>query len=165
MTMDGGAPAVDPRLQRLQDKLLAMPPVAALQLRVLDWQHDRLRLRAPLAPNVNDKGCAFGGSLAGLMTLSAWGLATLELEAAGFGDAEVYVQDSRLEYLAPLFDDLQAEAWLADGGHWPTFIGTFRERGRARAELRSEVRCADGSVAARFAGRFVALRPRPAPMP
>jgi thioesterase domain-containing protein len=144
----------------LQDKLLAMPPVQALQLRVGHWADGRLTLLAPLAPNVNDKGCAFGGSLASLMTLSAWGLTTLQLVAAGFGDAEVYVQDSQLEYLAPLYDDLCAEAGLTEGGAWPAFIASYRERGKARAVLQAEIRRGDGVVAARFAGRFVALRPK-----
>jgi thioesterase domain-containing protein len=152
--------AVDLALQRLQQKLSSMPPVRALELRAESWADGRLTLFAPLAPNVNDKGCAFGGSLASLMTLSAWGLSTLELSAAGFDDAEVYVQDSRLQYLAPLYDDLRAEASLALGAGWGSFVNTYRERGKARANLLAEVRRADGEVATRFVGRFVALRPR-----
>jgi thioesterase domain-containing protein len=151
---------MDERLRQLQDKLLVMPPVQALQLRVGHWAEGRLTLLAPLAPNVNDKGCAFGGSLASLMTLSAWGLTTLQLVAAGFGDAEVYVQDSRIEYLAPLYEDIEAEAFLAAGVDWDGFIASYRERGKARGELQAEVRRADGVVATRFSGRFVALRPK-----
>jgi thioesterase domain-containing protein len=160
--VDGGKDIMDERLRELQDKLLAMPPVQALQLRVGHWADGRLTLVAPLAPNVNDKGCAFGGSLASLMTLSAWGLTTLQLVAAGFAEAEVYVQDSHLEYLAPLYDDLCAEAGLDDGSAWPGFVASYRERGKARAILQAQVRRADGSVAARFRGRFVALRPKAA---
>lgn len=151
---------MDSRLEDLQRKLLSMPPVAALQLSVADWQPGRLVLQAPLAPNINDKGCAFGGSLASLMTLAAWGLVTLELSAAGLPEAEVYVQNSELDYVAPLFDPLRAEAWLADGEDWAEFIAGYRQRGRARARLQAEVRCADGRVATRFSGRFVALRPK-----
>jgi thioesterase domain-containing protein len=147
-------------LRRLQDKLALMPPVRAIEIRVAQHMNGRLRLIAPLAPNVNDKGCAFGGSLASLMTLAAWGLATLELAVAGFEDAEVYVQDSRLHYLAPLYDDLRAEAWLHDGQQWASFVSTYRERGKARARLGAEIRDADGSVVTRFEGRFVALRPK-----
>jgi thioesterase domain-containing protein len=161
VVMDGSREvSVDAHLQRVQDKLLAMPPVAALQLRIVHWQDDRLRLSAPLAPNGNDKGCAFGGSLGSLMTLAAWALTTVELAAAGFDDVEVYVQDSRLHYLAPLYDDLVADAWLADGQAWTDFVARFRERGKARANLQAQVLRADGAVATRFEGRFVALRPK-----
>jgi thioesterase domain-containing protein len=150
----------DTALQRLQARLATMPPVQALQLQIQHWADGRLSLVAPLAPNVNDKGCAFGGSLGSLTTLAAWGLTSLELDGAGFADAEVYVQDSRLQYLAPLYDELRAEAWLQPGQDWPGFLTAFRYRGKARAVLQAEVRRADGEVATRFEGRFVALRPK-----
>lgn len=153
---------LEPRLRHLQDCLLKMPPVRAMDLRVDRLDGDRLVLFAPLAANVNDKGCAFGGSLASVMTLSAWGLATLQLRAAGFHDAEVYVQDSQLRYLAPLYDNLYGESRLADDQDWNHFIQAYRQRGKARARLFAEVRTADGTLASSFEGRFVALRPKSA---
>src|SRR5690606_34973957 len=84
-------------LAAMQAQLLAMPPARAMQLRIADGHADRLRLEAPLAANVNDKGSAFGGSLASLMTLAAWGLAVLRIEQAGLS-AEVYVADSQVRY-------------------------------------------------------------------
>jgi thioesterase domain-containing protein len=147
------------RLQRLQGKLDGMPPVRAMELRVEDFDAVGLRLGAPLAANVNDKGCAFGGSLAGVMTLACWGSASLALDLNGFPEAEVYVQDSQVRYLAPLYDDLVAQARLEDGHQWADFVRAYRERGKARATLHAEIRCADGRVAASLSGRFVALRP------
>lgn len=138
-----------------------MPPVCAMSVRIDRYDpNSGLRLVAPLAANVNDKGSAFGGSLAGLMTLSCWGSATLALDLAGITDAEVYVQDSSVQYLAPLYGDLLAEARLTDERSWDDFIRAYRERGRARATLSASVCCADGQVAASMVGRFVALRPR-----
>ena len=58
----------------LEHELLSQIPLTrAMQLRVVDYDGSTLRLAAPLAPNVNDKGCAFGGSLASLLTLACWG--------------------------------------------------------------------------------------------
>ena len=142
----------------LQRKLLAMPPVRALELRVSDYDGDTLQLMAPLAANINDKGSAFGGSLASLMTLAAWGLATLKLGEAGH-EADVYVQDSQLRYLYPLYDDLHICARLAPSQEWSTFIATYTARGKARALLCAEVRNARGDVVTSFEGRYVALRP------
>lgn len=148
-------------LVRLQNRLDLMPPVRAMELKVAGYAPSGgLSLAAPLSANVNDKGCAFGGSLSGLMTLACWGSASLALDLAGCADAEVYVQDSRVQYLAPLYEDLLATACLADGGRWEDFVRAFRERGKARAVLAAEVRCADGRVAASLGGRFVALRAR-----
>lgn len=153
------APATpDALLQELERRLLAMPPVQALGLRVEGCSDDRLRLGAPLAPNVNDKGSAFGGSLASLLTLAAWGLTTLKLEEQG-QRAEVYVQDSQLRYLKPLYDPLRIEAWLAPAQDWLGFVHTFLARGKARATLLAQARDAGGAVVTSFEGRFVALRP------
>ena len=150
---DDGAP-----LRALEHTLLAMPPVRALGLRVAHYDGVQLHLAAPLASNVNDKGSAFGGSLASLMTLASWGLTTLKLREAA-QVAEVYVQDSALRYLKPLYDELRVEARLADGQDWAAFLAAFAARGKARAQLVAEARDPHGQVVTAFEGRFVALRP------
>lgn len=150
----------DAALRAMETKLLSMPPVRALELRIVGHADGQLRLHAPLAANVNDKGSAFGGSLVSLMTLAAWGLTTLQVEESGL-DADVYVADTQVRYLAPLLADLEAEAWLEDGGSWDTFIETLRSRGRARATLVSRVRLPDGGTATEARARYVAIR-RPA---
>jgi len=134
----------------------AMPPVAAMQLRIAGFDGDCLRLQAPLPRHVNDKGCAFGGSLVSLMTLAAWGLVTLRLQQAGMS-ADVFVADSQVRYLAPLYDDLNAEARLAADGSWGQFIADLRERGRASASIQACVRLPDGGPAAQCRARYVAI--------
>jgi thioesterase domain-containing protein len=117
-----------------------------------------LHVRAPLAANVNDKGTAFGGSLASVMTLAAWGLVDSRLRGEGIV-AEVYVADSAIRYLAPLVADLDAHAWFAADADWNAFRRCLLGRGRARVALLAEVRAPDGGVAAALEARFAALRP------
>lgn len=137
----------------------SMPPVAAMQVSVTGYDGKCLRLHAPLALHVNDKGSAFGGSLVSLMTLASWGLVTLRLAEAGM-DAEVYVADSEVRYLAPLLDDLEAEAQLADDESWETFVATLRQRGRARTTLVCRVALPDGRLATTFRARYAAIARR-----
>ena len=144
-------------LAALNAHFAAMPPVAAMRLQAVALAGDRLRLHAPLAANVNDKGCAFGGSLAGAMTLAGWGLLTIRLAEAG-ETAEVYVADSRLRYLAPLYEDLVAEAWPAPDTDWDGVLRSLRERGRARVEMVAHVVDSTGRAVAAFEGRFAAIR-------
>ena len=148
-------PATDP-LQRLDAHYQSMPPVAVMGLGIANYDGSRLRLHAPLARHVNDKGCAFGGSLASMMTLASWGLVWLQLEAAAL-EADIYIADSQIRYLAPLFDDLRVEAALAADADWPTFTGTLRQRGRARASLVARACLPDGGVACDFTARYVAI--------
>ncbi|KAF1686977.1 thioesterase [Pseudoxanthomonas broegbernensis] len=145
----------DDSLERLKAHLRAIPLVRAMQVELAGAADGRLRLRAPLAPNVNDKGSAFGGSLVSLMTLAGWGLATRQLARAGMR-ADVYVADSTVRYLAPLHAGLEAEAWLEEGG-WDAFVATFGARGRARCRIAARVLLPDGGDATVFSGRFVAL--------
>jgi thioesterase domain-containing protein len=143
-------------LERLNAHYQSMPPVALMQLSIAGYDGHRLQLHAPLAVHVNDKGCAFGGSLASMMTLASWGLVSLHVEAAGL-QADVFVADSQVRYLAPLFADLDVVAELAPDSDWPSFLATLRQRGRARAGVVAYARLPDGGNATEFTARYVAI--------
>lgn len=135
--------------------LETIPMARAMGIGVLDYDGHRIALQAPLAPNVNDKGCAFGGSMACMLTLAGWGLINLRLAEAGL-DAEVYVQDASTVYLAPVWDQLIAEAYAPDNP-WTAFLDTLRAKGKARLSIESEIAGSEGGgVAARQSARFVA---------
>ncbi len=146
----------DDALSRLDHHYQSMPPVAAMRLRIAGFDGETLRLHAPLSAHVNDKGCAFGGSLASMMTLASWGLATLRIEQAGL-DADVYVADSQVRYLAPLFADLDVVARGDADADWDAFIATLRERGRARIGLQASAALPEGGIATGFTARYVAI--------
>jgi thioesterase domain-containing protein len=137
--------------------LLADIPLArAMQLRVHHNDDEQLILAAPLAPNINDKGCAFGGSLLSLLTLAGWGLIVLKLRALKLR-CDVYVQDSDARYLAPVWTDFEARAHLAEGESWDAFAHALEARGRARLRVRCHVPLADGGEACVLTARFVAI--------
>jgi thioesterase domain-containing protein len=145
-------------LAELDARFAAMPPAKAMKIRAVALDATGLHLHAPLAENVNDKGCAFGGSLASVLTLAAWGLVDARLRAEG-RLAEVYVADSRLRYLAPLYDDLRAHARIAPDEDWAAFVRCLDERGKARLALVADMHDAAGRTVATLEARFAALRP------
>ncbi|MBN6150648.1 YiiD C-terminal domain-containing protein [Xanthomonas sp. AmX2] len=149
-------PSFDAFLRQLQGQFDAMPPVAALQAAVQGYAARRLRVSAPLAANVNDKGNAFGGSLGSVMTLAGWALVNCELHRAGL-QADVYVADTQVRYLAPLYDDLHAQAGADADADWEVFVQTLRQRGRARIGIQAQVGPAQGAASATLSGRFVAI--------
>ncbi len=146
----------DDALAQIAEQFRSMPPVAALQLRVEGFDGHCLRLHAPLAVNINDKGCAFGGSLVSLMTLAGWGVVTLRVQQAGLG-ADVFVADMQVRYRAPLFADLNAEARLTDDPSWDAALARLHEHGRADLGVSSRVILPDGGIAAESTARYVAL--------
>ncbi|GLQ98476.1 YiiD C-terminal domain-containing protein [Dyella mobilis] len=134
-----------------------IPLTRAMALELGDYDGERLILVSPLAPNVNDKGCAFGGSLVSLMTLTGWGLVELALRARG-EDCDVFVGTSSVRYLSPVWGDFQARAIPAEDANWEVFFATLASRGRARIEVTAEVPGEDGKPAATLAAQFVAKR-------
>jgi thioesterase domain-containing protein len=140
-----------------------MPPVAAMQIRASGFAGGVLSLSAPLAANVNDKSCAFGGSMASLMTLAGWGWLTLKLREAGI-EAEVYVADSDIRYLAPLYDDLNGQARLREDQDWPAILRCLAERRRARVAMLAEMRNDGGVPVATLEARFALKVTGPAPV-
>ncbi|HTI95185.1 MAG TPA: YiiD C-terminal domain-containing protein [Rudaea sp.] len=144
-------------IRTLEAAILAQIPLArAMQLRLRDYDGDHLTIAAPLAPNINDKGCAFGGSLVSLLTLAGWGLIVLKLRALGSA-CDVYVQDSAVRYLAPVWDDFTVQARLAEGESWETFTAALAARSRARVSVDCRVPLADGADACTLQARFVAI--------
>lgn len=147
---------VEAALDVLRAHTRAIPPVAAIGVQVAGYDGARLALTAPLAVNVNDKGSAFGGSMTSLLTYAGWGLVMLQLEQAGIA-ADVFVADSSVRYLKPLYEDLRAEVELAPDQSWPVFLQTFAQRGRARIQVQARIVLADGQVMADLSGRYVAI--------
>jgi thioesterase domain-containing protein len=128
-----------------------------MDLQLVSHDEQQLTLLAPLPPNVNDKGCAFGGSLVSLMTLSGWALVELALRARG-DDCDVFVAESSVRYLAPVWEDFRSTATLTGDVDWSTFFRTLDTRNKARIEVICAVPGTDGKPAAALNARFVAKR-------
>ncbi len=84
------------------------------------------------------------------------GLVYLELAQQGI-DADIFVADSRVRYLKPVFEDLQVDAGFDDAGERATLLDVLRKQGRASIRLQARTLLADGGVAATFVGRYVAI--------
>ena len=149
-------------LQALAQQLTAfiraeIPLARAMDLRLHGYDEERVSFTVPLAPNVNDKGCAFGGSLVSLMTLAGWAWVELALQRRG-EHCDVFVAESTVRYLEPVWGDFRSEAWLAEGSAWAPFFATLAARGKARIEVACCVPGSDGRPAATLTARFVAKR-------
>lgn len=118
---------------------------------------DGVTLDAPLAPNVNDKGCAFGGTLVSAMTLAGWALIMQLLRQRGW-TADVFVARSEVAYRAPVWQDFRAHAWLTADTHIATACDELAARSKTRLqvncrvhEMNTKADCA--TLSARFAAR------------
>lgn len=141
---------------RLQAKFHREIPVTrALRLRVESYSGDALVLAAPLAPNRNDKGTGFAGSLNALMTLAGWGLVHLRLAEAG-ESCDIVIHRSEGEFSRAVATDFRARATLSEDD-WDGCLERLRARGRGRIPVQARIE-ADGATAATLAASYVALR-------
>jgi thioesterase domain-containing protein len=134
----------------------AMPVAGRLGVEVVDYRDGRLRLKAPLALNLNDKGTAFAGSLAMVATLAGWSLVWLLLREHRV-NGDIVLQDSTVKYLRPVVEDFVASATHPAEEEVQRLLEAIARRGKGRLKL--EVSVADGSgVIVRFIGRYVVAR-------
>lgn len=132
-----------------------IPLSAVMGVRVLEATPTRVRLAAPLAPNVNHLATVFGGSAVSVATLAAWSLVHVRLEEAGL-PARLLIQRSVMDYERPITGDFETLCLFQDEPVWHRFRSTLERRGRARIRLGAQILLA-GEVRASFEGDFVAL--------
>ncbi len=129
-----------------------IPVTLAMGIRVAAYDGTCLQLAAPLAPNVNHKLTAFGGSLYSLAVLCGWGLIHLKLSEAGL-HKHIVIQESSIRYLRPVDGEMRAECRVADA-RFERFLHTLHRHDRARVELDVSINH-DGQAAVTFSGRYV----------
>src|SRR5262247_202907 len=118
-------PPPDSPESRLERRMHAeIPLTRSIDVRVRRFDGTALTLSAPLAANSNHKGTAFGGSLFSLAVLAGWGLLALKLEERNL-HAELVIQDSHVEYLAPVRGDFSARATLPEASEFDRFARTL----------------------------------------
>ena len=132
-----------------------IPLSAAMQVSVHSASTEAVVLGAPLAPNINHKSTAFGGSVSTLGILAAWSLVHLRLQEEGY-PSEVVIQSSQMDYKRPITGAFMARSSLDDASSWPAFVKILTRKKRARIEVRSRLIYDDVEVGS-FTGEFVAF--------
>lgn len=133
-----------------------IPITQALGARVESWDGSAIRLSAPLAPNLNHRGTAFGGSLSALAILAGWAILHLALRERGL-EVRLVIQRSALDFVEPIEGDFTASARLPPPAQWERFLATLSRHSRARITVEGEVACG-GRAGGRHEGVYVALR-------
>lgn len=122
-------------IQELNERFRRQIPLTAhLDLRITAWDGCSLCMAAPLAPNRNDKGTGFAGSIASLATFAGWALLTLAIEER-CGTAQVAVYRSEIRYRRPIDGDFEARCCLPDAVQLESFWQALRDTGQGRLEL------------------------------
>ena len=141
------------KLQEFFDEHLPITEYMGLALNEYDGK--TLSLKAPLAPNINDKQTAFGGSLYNACVMTCWGFAYLKSIEAGIQGNQV-VAGGTIKYKAPVDGDFIAVCESPSAEIVDHFIDGFKRHGKGTITLKSSITC-NGKVAVEFEGTYAIL--------
>jgi thioesterase domain-containing protein len=150
-----GAFGADYLQQRIDREIMLAKPMGI----IVEAANDaRLVLRAPLAPNANHKGTAFGGSLYSLAVLTGWAWLTRFLATRNL-DAEAVIQESNMRFLKPVHGEMRACIDTPADADIDKFQKMLVRADRGR--IRLQVKMHEGSTLATvFDGLFAAAMRR-----
>jgi thioesterase domain-containing protein len=122
-----------------------IPLTIALGARVLHVDEMRAEITAPLEPNRNHLGTAFGASLYAALVLScyAWLFQTMKIRGH---KCHVVLKSAQTKYLKPVKGEIRAICPSPGKDEFQAFIKTFEQKGRAQVNLRASVVTDDGEA-------------------
>lgn len=89
-----------------------IPLLNAMQLSFVEYHNLTLTMEAPLAPNINNKGTAFGGSIASICLFGGWAVATLAFVDYGIHNTEIVVYRNEMTFERPARGLLRVNAYI-----------------------------------------------------
>ncbi len=130
-----------------------IPLTQAMGLHVVRADSEEVRLTAPLEPNVNHQGTAFGGSISALAMATGW----CAMRLAVGEDAQIVIQTAEINYLLPIQGLIEAHCACPSEKDAQKLRDRVAQRGRARTtfDVRLE---SEGILCARLVGKYVALK-------
>ena len=115
-----------------------IPLLNAMQLSFVDYADAALTMEAPLAPNINNKGTAFGGSIASICLFAGWAVSTLAFTEAGIDNTEIVVYRNDMTFERPARGLLSVKAWI-DADEFETCLSKLRDGDTSRHRLNINV--------------------------
>jgi thioesterase domain-containing protein len=129
----------------------AIPLAAAIGVEASAFDGERLRVRAPIGPNLNVHGTAFAGSLYSVCVLTAWGAVWLALRGRAL-NARIVVTESRIDYDKAVTADILCQCRFAASAR-DVALNELVATNRAAITLRSTIE-AGNATAVTFEGRY-----------
>jgi thioesterase domain-containing protein len=119
-----------------------------MELSFIDYDNLTLTMEAPLAPNINNKGTAFGGSIASICLFGGWAVSTLAFTDNSIHNTEIVVYKNEMTFERPARGHLTINAYIKPDD-FDACLARLKANDRKRIRLgihvdllHDEVRCA-----------------------
>jgi thioesterase domain-containing protein len=133
-----------------------VPLITHMGIDVVAWDGSTVKVEAPLEPNLNTHGTAFGGSLYCVGAMTGWSAVHLTLMEAGHLPS-VWLAKGEVEYLKPVRGTLCASTTVTEVQR-QQLISEFESKGRVKANIEVVIK-EEGQDAVRMSAVYVAMTP------
>ncbi|MEM6337506.1 MAG: YiiD C-terminal domain-containing protein [Bacteroidota bacterium] len=133
-----------------------IPLVDAMDIRVLELSSGGVRLAVPLAPNLNHRATAFGGSLSAAGVFAGWAYVHARLQEE-VSRHRVVIQRSSIEYLLPVETDFEVHCTHPPEAAWKRLRNMLSRAGKGRVTLDLTITGRTSEVAVRMTATYVAI--------
>jgi thioesterase domain-containing protein len=135
-----------------------IPLSAAMAVEVRAASPSAVVIFAPLAPNLNHRDTAFGGSVSAMAILAAWSVLHVRMQAEGL-TGRIVIRRNSMSYDRPIAADFTATAAAPDAADWARFRATLARNRTARIRVSAWIESA-GERAGELEGEFAVLPAR-----
>lgn len=135
------------KLDHVRTKLKEQVPlVAHMGIDVISWDGSTVVVEAPLGPNINTHGTAFGGSLYCVGAMTGWSALHLTLLDAGHTPS-VWLAKGEVSYLKPVRGVLRAQTTISEHQRQQIIEG-YEVKGRVKTTIDVVVKEGDADAVA-----------------
>ncbi|MDC0932205.1 YiiD C-terminal domain-containing protein [Arcobacteraceae bacterium] len=131
-----------------------MPLTKFMQLKIQEYNDNKLITTAPLDVNINDKGTAFGGSLSTITIISSWSLCWLVSQELGFDSKNIVVIKNENRYLKPVTQNIICHTIKPHKEEIQILKEKLEKKGSASLNIKSQI-IENGEVCVEFEGVYV----------
>lgn len=142
-------------IQELQNKLYTeIPLTKMMKIKIQDYNEFELITTAPLEPNINDKGTAFGGSLSTLSIISAWSLCWLISKELGFNSNNIVIIKNDTSFRKPVTKEIVCNTKKPSKQEINMLKHKLEMKKSASIKIESQI-IEDGEICVEFKGYYV----------
>ena len=142
-------------INKLQNKLHnEIPLTKIMNIEIKNYDKNHLITNAPLVININDKGTAFGGSLATMTIISAWSLCWLITEELGLQSNNIVVIKNEHSYKKPVTKDIICVTTKPSIEEIEILKNKLLTKKSASIKIKSQI-IEDGEICVDFIGYYV----------
>ena len=147
------------KLDHVRAKLKEQVPlITHMGIDVISWDGSTVVVEAPLEPNLNTHGTAFGGSLYCVGAMTGWSAFHLTLMDAGHLPS-VWLAKGEVAYLKPVRGTLRARTTITDEQRHRILTG-YEQNGRVKTSIDITIKEGDDDAVS-MSALYAAMRQDP----